>query len=133
MSPRQRRAPRPGVYDPPEAAFQAHVLQAAALQGWMAYHPYDSRRSQRGFPDLVLLRPSTGPGPQLHFAELKSRTGSPTPEQLAWLAGLSAVEQATGGIVRAHLWRPDDMDTRVARALARPGLGPRPEPPAPAA
>src|SRR5688572_19177552 len=39
-----------------ERAFQAQVVKYARLMGWTAYHTHDSRRSQAGFPDLVLVR-----------------------------------------------------------------------------
>ena len=39
-----------------EAELQRNVLSLAAMTGWLAYHTYDSRRSQAGFPDLVLVR-----------------------------------------------------------------------------
>jgi hypothetical protein len=38
-----------------EKAFQAKVLQLARLNGWAWYHPYDSRRSNPGFPGGMQL------------------------------------------------------------------------------
>lgn len=107
-----------------ERAWQGQVLGLAAFYGWRAYHTHDSRRSQRGFPDLVLLRP-----PEIIFAELKTRTGKASTEQAEWLDGLALVAAS----LRAHLpeglgadeprfdvylWRPADFDT-VHRRLAR--------------
>lgn len=134
MSPRRPRRLRPATaYDPSEAVLQAHVLHLAALGGWRAYHTHDSRRSHRGFPDLVLVRPGV-PGPQLVFAELKSSTGRATPEQTEWLGDLGQVEECTGGVVLARLWRPQDLDGPITRALTRPAGGPPPgQPPEPAA
>jgi hypothetical protein len=40
-----------------EAALQALVVGVAQLYGWAHYHTHDSRRSDEGWPDLVLCRP----------------------------------------------------------------------------
>lgn len=83
-----------------EKAFMARVIELAKLHGWRAYHTHDSRRSERGFPDLVLVRKGV-----CVFAELKrSRAEKPTAEQLAWLADLGACG------LPAHLWAPEDWD-----------------------
>jgi hypothetical protein len=85
----------------PEKRFQARVLQAAKEHGWLCYHTHDSRRSQPGFPDLVLVRPGA-----LLFAELKSATGKLTQEQVQWLSLLQSVPG-----VEAVVWRPGDWQT----------------------
>jgi len=77
------------------------VEELARLEGWIAYHTYDSRRSQPGFPDLVLVR-----FPRLIFAELKSEKGRVRPEQQMWLDNLKKVRK-----VGTYLWRPSDWDT----------------------
>ena len=83
-----------------EKAFMARVIERAKLHGWRVYHTHDSRRSERGFPDLVLVRKGV-----CVFAELKrSRAESPTAEQAAWLADLGACG------LPAHLWTPEDWD-----------------------
>ena len=71
-----------------EAAWQAQIEQAARLFGWLTFHPYDSRRSREGWPDLVLSKP-----PRLVFAELKKERGQPTAEQYDWLERLRASGQ----------------------------------------
>lgn len=107
-----------------EAAFQQQVLQLAGFYGWLSYHTHDSRRSQPGFPDLVLVR-----GPELLFVELKTDKGRVRPEQQVWLQALTVIQSAvcrirldSGGgelpAVEAHLWRPKDFDELHAR-LAR--------------
>lgn len=74
-----------------EAEFQESVLALAKLLGWeLRYHTHDSRRSERGFPDLVLCRPRDG---RLLIVELKSGTGKVSEEQRAWLEGLAATER----------------------------------------
>ena len=49
-----------------EAQFQKIVEGYAKVMGWLYYHTQDSRRSQPGFPDLVMLR-----GDRQVVAELK--------------------------------------------------------------
>ena len=68
-----------------EKAFQAEVLKRANQFGWLAYHTFDSRRSQEGFPDLVLVR-----GAVCIFLELKSdsKSAKESPEQKAWIKAL---------------------------------------------
>lgn len=95
-----------------EAGFQAAVVEYASLRGWWTYHTHDSRRSNPGFPDLVLVR-----GGSLIFAELKTQTGRITAEQQSWIDALLDVAEACdpGGDVypppvRACVWRPSDWD-----------------------
>lgn len=92
---------------------EAQLLQAvralATIRGWLIYHTHDSRRSDPGFPDLVLVHPRTG---DLVVAELKTARGRTTSTQDAWLAALTLAG------VTAHLWRPADLvDGTIARAL----------------
>lgn len=97
-----------------EAAFQQQVLQLAGFYNWRCYHTHDSRRSQKGFPDLVLVRP-----PELIFAELKTDKGRVRPEQQEWLDDLvRVVDHEESGVVNVYLWRPRDFDKLHAR-LAR--------------
>lgn len=83
-----------------EADFLASVTQLANLSGWLVYHTYDSRRSQAGFPDLVLARNG-----QLIFAELKTNKGRVKAAQTLWLDTLSQVPG-----IGVYLWRPRDWD-----------------------
>jgi hypothetical protein len=84
------------------------TVEAARTFDWLAYHTFDSRRSARGFPDLVLARER-----RLIFAELKSARGRLTPEQARWLEVLSGVE-----IVTPEVWYPTDwMGGRIEAAL----------------
>ena len=86
----------------PEADFLAYVTELATLCGWLVYHTYDSRRSQAGFPDLVLA-----PADKLIFAELKTAKGKVREAQVAWLDTLGALA-ATQSDVEVYLWRPKD-------------------------
>lgn len=79
-----------------ESQFQAAVILLAEVCGWKVYHTHDSRRSNKGFPDLVLVRERT------IYRELKTETGKLTPEQRDWLL---ALRQAGDD---ADMWRPRD-------------------------
>ena len=91
-----------------ERAFQQKVVQTARLTGWLTYHTYDSRRSDPGFPDLVLVR-----GAELIFWECKTETGRLSPEQQDWLAALTAAGQ------EARVIRPSDFQGYVVPRLQR--------------
>jgi hypothetical protein len=80
-----------------EAAFMRQVIQLAVLYGWLPYHTFDSRRSQPGFPDVVLVHRKRG---LCLYRELKSDTGRLSPAQQDWLAALTAAGQD------AAVWRP---------------------------
>lgn len=93
-----------------ERAWQAWVIDLARLCGWRCFHPFDSRRSEPGWPDLVLARPATA---EILFVELKSERGKVTAEQGWWLAAL----ETCGCTV--HVWRPSHAE-QVITALRRP-------------
>ena len=82
-----------------EKAFMRNVTQLAKLYGWLVFHPYYSRKSTPGWPDLVLIKP-----PVALFVELKSWSGRTTPQQKQWLAALTACG------LDARLWRPGDWE-----------------------
>lgn len=108
--PRRARSARTGELL--EHAFQQQVEGLARVYGWRRYHTHDSRRSNAGFPDLVLVR-----GPELLFVELKTARGRVRREQLEWLEALRAVPG-----IEVYLWRPEDWDAlhaRLARERAR--------------
>jgi hypothetical protein len=79
-----------------ESDFQRWVVDLAGWRGWRLYHTFDSRRSESGFPDLVLVRD------RVLFRELKNDTRSLTREQRAWLDALVAAG------ADAKVWRPRD-------------------------
>jgi hypothetical protein len=95
-----------------EADLMAAVIVLARLAGWSVYHPYDSRRSTAGYPDLTLVREG-----QLLFVECKREDGRLTQDQSDWLLRLSRVP----GVV-ATVWRPSDWSSgEIERALQRRG------------
>jgi hypothetical protein len=72
------------------------TLRIAALRnGWMAYHTHDSRRSESGFPDLILIRD----GRMLVF-ELKAQKGRVSPQQRAWIAAFDLLPMTIAAVVR---------------------------------
>lgn len=102
-----------------EKAFQQQVVNLARLFGWRCYHTYDARRSEPGFPDLLMARPPEGGRPgRLIFAELKRATGRVSNEQRAWLMDLAEIAaQPDAQAVEVHLWRPGDFD-EIRKVLA---------------
>lgn len=96
-----------------EKQFEAALVQYAKLAGWRVFHPFDSRRSEAGWPDLTLVRDG-----QLVFAELKTERGKLSTAQEEWIEALCEVEQADvahlaglpSGLYRPHVqvyvWRP---------------------------
>ena len=96
-----------------EAAFQSQVIQLARTLGWLVAHFRGVRVQRRdgsirymtpvqadgqGFVDLVLCRD------RVIFAELKAERGRTSPEQDAWMAGLSAAG------AEYYSWRPSDWN-----------------------
>ena len=89
-----------------ERQLQDTIIRMAELLGWSVYHTFDSRRSQRGYPDLTCVHPEHG----LVFMELKREKGRVSTWQTFWLAQLTRAGQ------RAYLVRPRDIDN-VERLL----------------
>lgn len=95
---------------PSEDQLQTSVMQLAQFLGYeLRYHNPDSRRSQAGFPDLVLGSLSRR---RVLFRELKTSTGRVRPAQILCmkilkLAGLDV-----------DVWRPEDLQSgRIMREL----------------
>lgn len=92
-----------------ERQLQDQVIALAERMGFIVYHTHDSRRSQKGFPDLVLVHPKQR---RVLWRELKSETGTTTPEQKAWISTLSLVGEDV------DVWRPRDwMGGRIENEL----------------
>ena len=79
-----------------ETQLEAYVEALAGDLGLLVHHEQDSRRSERGFPDLVIV------GSRVLWVELKSAGGQLRPDQVTWRYRL----QAAGAEWR--LWRPAD-------------------------
>lgn len=86
-----------------EAQFQQQVIDLAKLHGYtLIYHTHDSRRSQPGFPDLVLVSERHG---RALFRELKTGTGRLTEAQFNWISGMKEAK------LNAGIWRPADLES----------------------
>lgn len=82
-----------------EKEFQANVVELCHYLGYLTYHTFDSRKSEPGFPDLVIVGRN-----RVLFRELKAEKGKVTTKQLMW-----------GGAIIAgggdwEVWRPSMMD-----------------------
>ena len=107
--------PRPAYADMHETdVFMPAVIELAKTCGWRVYHTHDSRRSEEGFPDLVMVRVREGIA-RLVFAELKSEKGATTPEQQAWLYELRSVP----GLRQVYLWRPEHWHDGTIEGVLR--------------
>ena len=92
-----------------EKQLQEHIVGLARGLGWKAYHTYDSRRSEPGYPDLHLVHPIQR---RSLFRELKSRRGVVSPDQIEWGQALAAAGQDF------DVWRPADViNNRVLYVL----------------
>lgn len=89
-----------------ESEFQSLVVAEAKTRGWKVYHTFDSRRSEPGFPDLIMIR-----GRRKIAAELKMSGNKPTAAQLDWL---SAFHRAGDEIA---VWYPHQW-AEIVEALA---------------
>jgi hypothetical protein len=92
--------PRPAVVarEPNEREWSKVVCDYARLTNWCIYHTWISVRSEKGWPDLALVRP-----PRLVLAELKREKGKVTENQAFWL---DLLRQCAG--VEVFIWRPSD-------------------------
>lgn len=97
------------TWTPSEKEFQENVVALAKTLGYMVYHPYDSRRSTPGYPDLTLVK-----GRRLIMAELKTATGKVSAHQQEWIDALGQVD----GQLQVVVWRPEHwLDGTIERVL----------------
>ncbi len=82
-----------------EKEFMAWLIRMAQRSGWLVYHPYDSRKSEPGWPDVFMCRGEVA----LAF-ECKTETGHVTDEQARWLLALRACG------IEARVVRPADAE-----------------------
>ena len=94
-----------------EGEFQSEVIKLFESQGYKCYHTHDSRKSQAGFPDLVLVNKEKG---RLVIAELKSKKGKCSDAQADWLEALDAVR-----VISVHVWRPGVDNDKIMEVLQR--------------
>lgn len=83
-----------------EMQLQSAVLEIATQLGWLHYHTYRSDRSDKGFPDLVLVHPDKE---RVVWVECKTGKGIVSPEQTLWHDNLAACDCEVYVIRPAHL------------------------------
>lgn len=90
-----------------ESQLERNIVDLAAWLHLYRYHTRRSEGSNKGFPDWVFV----GPGGVL-FRELKSDTGTLTPDQAAWCHALAKAR------ADVSVWRPADWHAgRIRREL----------------
>lgn len=90
-----------------EASFQDAVVQLCKMLGVYSFHPYFSRRSASGWPDLAMVGDNG-----FMTRELKTERGRLTGDQKRWG---SMLRQAG---VNWDVWRPSDLQSgRIQREL----------------
>lgn len=94
------RKETPLLYEVKEKHLQESIIRRAGLLGWAHYHPYDSRKSVPGYPDLTLVHPDHG----VLWLELKTMVGKISAHQAQWIDLLTAAGQ------RVYVIRPSDME-----------------------
>ncbi len=90
-----------------ESEFQDQVVDLARRLGYdFIYHTWNSQNSPAGFPDLMILRG------HLIVMELKSESGTLTPEQYFWLLAFLEITPFV------YVFKPSDWD-EVVEALQK--------------
>ena len=97
-----------------EEVLQDSIIELAKLLGYLSYHTHDSRRSAKGFPDLVLVHQRNG---SLIFIECKSEKGITSEEQEEWGWALLKVR----GKTRYYVVRPYDWSSGRVEAILKIG------------
>lgn len=105
---RRNAADLPGPPGPAvsEAEFQAAVISMAEACGWVVWWTPNSIGTNRGEPDLRMVRP-----PKFLMVELKTEIGRVLPAQKA---AAELLQECPG--VSYHCWRPRDWAT-IRKAL----------------
>lgn len=82
-----------------EKQFMAQIVQLARLCGWLVYHTHDSRRSEPGFPDLLMLKDG-----RIVVFECKVGKNKLTADQERWMLAFREVENCTMFVVYPDSW-----------------------------
>lgn len=94
-----------------ESQWQAQIVRWARELGWTrSYHTAISRKLVKGWPDLVLLRPSTG---ELIYIEVKTMRGRLSDDQ-------KQCDDPRRCGQEIYVWTPADERSVLARLAARP-------------
>jgi hypothetical protein len=90
-----------------KAISEDELAEQTATLGILRYHTHDSRRSEPGFPDEVLVGRR-----RMLYRELKQQGKKPTAAQQKWLDRLQALGHDVG------VWRPEDLlSGRILREM----------------
>ena len=84
-----------------EKVFQKQVIELAEALGWRTYHPFLSKWSEKGYPDLTCVHARQK---RICFIELKRESGKVSPHQQEWHNLLIAAGQ------EAYIFRPSQFD-----------------------
>ena len=94
---------------------QQAVTDLCKALGLLIFHPYDSRKSEPGYPDCTIVDFKRC---RIIYAELKRQRTRPTEAQVRWLDALALVADESAGRVEAVLWRPSHwLDGSIERIL----------------
>ena len=88
-----------------EAELLESVRELCGVYRLLCYHTQDSRRSEAGFPDLVIV------GKRILYRELKSQVGIVAIAQVKWILQL---QQAGAD---AAVWRPEHWPDVIGAEL----------------
>ena len=92
-----------------ERDFQQTVKSVAQAYGWRPYHTLHSKGSDKGFPDLVMLKEQPNGTCRLLVWELKAEQGKVTEAQAEWLRLFALVPG-----VQAAIMRPSQLEELTA-------------------
>jgi hypothetical protein len=108
-----------------EKDFMQAVVDFAKVNQWHVYHTHDSRRSERGFPDLVCVRRGV-----IVFAELKVGRNRLSAAQMEWISALQELTEDVICIderdrwcepnIQVRVWRPEDWEEIESMLQRRP-------------
>jgi hypothetical protein len=96
--PRPRETP--AGEDMAEETLLNRTRRLALDHGFLFYHTYDARRSEKGFVDCVCAKP----GHPLYLWELKSERGKLTADQLIWQEFLALTRGTQVAVYRPSQW-----------------------------
>ncbi len=96
-----------------ETILQQNTIELFRRLGWLVYHTHNSRNSEPGMLDLILVK-----APRIIFAEIKSQKGKLTKSKLNKHGRLMPgqedwFEQLQGCPVESYIWRPSDWENIV--------------------
>ncbi len=99
-----------------EKEFLGQIVTFARALGYMVYHTHDSRRSEPGFPDLVMASKKWG---KIIYAEIKTSTGKITAAQDEWIRTLVHAG------AEVYVWRPRNWNDIIEALGDKPAPGER--------